>query len=51
MEEENKEPLKVSVNEQSKTITVSKGYSTVTLSDIDCRVINILYDKLIKGGE
>ena len=52
MEEESKErPLKVSVNMAEKTISVAKGYSEVILTEDDCRIIEILYDEILKEKE
>ena len=48
-EEENVEPLKMSIDDKEKTIKVSKGYSSaVELTMEDCRLISTVYEKILK---
>lgn len=47
--EENVEPLKMTIDDKEKTINVSKGYSSsVELTMEDCRLISIVYEKILK---
>ena len=50
---ENKiEPLKMTIDDKEKTINVSKGYSSsVELTMEDCRLISIVYDRILKNKE
>lgn len=51
-EEENVEPLKMTIDDKEKTIKVSKGYSSaVELTMEDCRMIKIVYDRILKDKE
>ena len=50
--EENVEPLKMTIDDKEKTINVSKGYSSaVELTMEDCRLINIVYERILKYKE
>jgi len=50
--EENVEPLKMSIDYKEKTIKVSKGYSSaLDLTMEDCRLISIVYEKILKDKE
>ena len=50
--EENVEPLKMKKEKKKKTIKVSKGYSSsVELTMEDCRLISIVYDRILKNKE
>ena len=50
--EENVEPLKMTIDDKEKTIMVSKGYSSsVELTMEDCRLISIVYDRILKNKE
>ena len=52
MEEENVEPLKMSIDDKEKTIKVSKGYSlAVELTMEDCRMIGIVYERILKENK
>ena len=49
MEENKIEPLKMTIDDKEKTIMVSKGYSSaVELTMDDCRLISIVYEKILK---
>ena len=50
--EENVEPLKMTIDDKEKTIKVSKGYSSaVELTMEDCRLISVVYDRILKNKE
>lgn len=49
--EEIKEPIKISVDKERKTITVSKGYDDIVLSETNCRIIGILYENILKDKQ
>ena len=46
------EPLKMTIDDKEKTIKVSKGYSfVVELTMEDCRIIGIVYERILKDKE
>ena len=52
MEENKIEPLKMSIDEVAKTISVSKGYAaSIVLTMDDCHIIGIVYEKILKDME
>lgn len=51
MKENEKGPIKVSVDMSEKTIIVSKGYTEMILTENDCEIIRILYDNILKENK
>ena len=50
--EENVEPLKMTIDDKEKTIKVSKGYSSaVELTMEDCRIIGVVYERILKENK
>jgi len=50
--EENVEPLKMSIDDKERIIKISKGYSSaIDLTMEDCRLISIVYEKILKDKE